>query len=316
MAGIVNVIWRTTLLGDTFAFMPCLKAYAIKHNVVLNMVGANSFLALFPQETWWKRGMMVPGEPSIVMEVSTIHRKIGLVNGCLHTIDVNQAIRIEMIVPGQKVFERYAVIAPSASTPVKELSDPAIWQGVIDALDLPVIVVGESKRLWKNCHYVNCDTPHKLLNIVGHADLVIGLSSGISWLADACNRDIIRINGHADGELEFAPLFQLEHKGGCRHCWNMGSDAKTCSSMACMDFTAFQILECHKRWKMIDQVVPYARSCDDTFLTSWYRSINTRYEFVCGIDKHTTDLAMLTRLNRDNGKDWKYDDFDYLLDHM
>lgn len=314
MDGIVNCIWRTPLLGDTFAFMPALKAYAIKHNVVLNMIGHNSFLALFPQESWWKRGVAVPGARTITMEVGDIHRKIGLHLGCLYTIDVSSAHRIDMSIPGQKVFDSYVVIAPSASTTIKELQDPMVWQKVIDAIPETVIVVGEREKLWNNCHYVNCDTPQKLLNIIGHADLVVGLSSGISWLADACNRDIIRINGFSDGDREFTPLFQMQKNYGCRQCWNKGATSLQCSSMACMDFTAYEILQVIERWRMMKGAVPcHVHHEENEFLRKWANDIDQRYHCVCGIDELHTDLAMITRANRDMGKSWKYDQFDMLL---
>jgi len=60
---------------------------------------------------------------------------------------------------------------------------------------------------------------NKLMNIIQHAQLFIGLSSGLSWLAWALGQKVVTINGISEDWAQFTHT-KITNKKVCNGCWN------------------------------------------------------------------------------------------------
>jgi autotransporter strand-loop-strand O-heptosyltransferase len=53
-----------------------------------------------------------------------------------------------------------------------------------------------------------------------HADLFVGLSSGLAWLAWACGTPVVMISGFTHPTNEFATPYRVVNWHACNSCWN------------------------------------------------------------------------------------------------
>ena len=58
------------------------------------------------------------------------------------------------------------------------------------------------------------------IDILKDADFFIGLASGLSWLAWACNIPVILISGFSDPVTEFQTPYRVINRLVCNSCWN------------------------------------------------------------------------------------------------
>ena len=53
-----------------------------------------------------------------------------------------------------------------------------------------------------------------------NCEFFIGLGSGLSWLAWACEKPVIMISGFSDPRSEFYTPYRVHNKNVCNSCWN------------------------------------------------------------------------------------------------
>lgn len=73
----------------------------------------------------------------------------------------------------------------------------------------------------KNIDYFAGERPFEdIIDIINNCEFFIGLSSGLSWLAWALNKKIVKINGSVDSAFEFYTPYAVENKNVCNSCFN------------------------------------------------------------------------------------------------
>ncbi len=83
---------------------------------------------------------------------------------------------------------------------------------------------GNSEKI--NFIPVNCidktgDSPlQERINLITQSEFFIGLGSGLSWLAWACEKPVIMISGFSDPISEFSNTYRVHNKNVCNSCWN------------------------------------------------------------------------------------------------
>lgn len=127
----------------------------------------------------------------------------------------------------------YICIAPHSTAQAKYWNFPGGWQQVIDyyvACGYKVVYVsnedpdsswthqtiGELRNIVKR----NGLPLERVLADITHAKAFIGLSSGLSWAAWACNVPITLISGFSDPSLEFSECRRLINTNVCHNCWS------------------------------------------------------------------------------------------------
>jgi autotransporter strand-loop-strand O-heptosyltransferase len=58
------------------------------------------------------------------------------------------------------------------------------------------------------------------INYLMHCEFFIGLSSGLSWLAWACDKPVVMISGFTNPKLEFTNPYRIHNSKVCNSCWN------------------------------------------------------------------------------------------------
>ena len=118
--------------------------------------------------------------------------------------------------------EKYVVIGPNATSGCKEwvYSNWATLSKLLNQMGYKVISL--TKGEWKLDGVINhYNQPMSVVaNYLHHADLFIGLGSGLSWLNWALGKHTIMINGFSDKNHEFTSrVTRVMNDDACFPCW-------------------------------------------------------------------------------------------------
>lgn len=129
--------------------------------------------------------------------------------------------------------KKYVCIATQSTAQCKYWNNPNGWQQVVDylkSLDYEVVCIDRHENFGisshmnsipKNCINKTGDLPlENRINDLMHCEFFIGLGSGLSWLAWACNKPVIMISGFSDPKSEFYTAYRVHNKNVCNSCWN------------------------------------------------------------------------------------------------
>lgn len=124
-------------------------------------------------------------------------------------------------------------IATQSTSQCKYWNNPNGWIKTVDylkSLGYDVICIDRNSAFGINSHMnfipPNCiDKTGNLplqdrINDLQNCEFFIGLGSGLSWLAWACNKPVILISGFSDPKSEFYTPYRVHNKNVCNSCWN------------------------------------------------------------------------------------------------
>lgn len=128
---------------------------------------------------------------------------------------------------------KYAVIAVQASSKAKQWNNPGGWRKVVKQLTdngYRVLCIDKAAEqcfeLSSNCIPHGCedftgDIPlQERINIIKDADVFIGMSSGLAWLAWCCKVPVVLISGFTDPYNEFYTPYRVQNTQVCHGCWH------------------------------------------------------------------------------------------------
>jgi autotransporter strand-loop-strand O-heptosyltransferase len=159
-----------------------------------------------------------------------LHRTAGYILG----VDPTEAPpRLALPDASRPIAERYAVVAVQASSGCKMWNNPDGWRGVVAGLrtrGYRVICIDQKPvhgfgLVWTHIpHGAEDQTGDRPLaeraRWLRHADLFVGLSSGLSWLAWAVGTPVVLISGFTHPTNEFATPYRVINWHTCNSCWN------------------------------------------------------------------------------------------------
>ena len=96
------------------------------------------------------------------------------------------------------------------------------WQKVINYLcqnGYDVINVSKEDNPFDNCTKIHDTSIEYTMQVIRNADLFIGLSSGLSWLAWALNQKVVMISNFTESDHEF-DCHRITKPDVCHGCWN------------------------------------------------------------------------------------------------
>lgn len=96
------------------------------------------------------------------------------------------------------------------------------WQKVINYLcqnGYDVINVSKEDNPFDNCTKIHDTSIEYTMQTIRNADLFIGLSSGLSWLAWALNQKVVMISNFTESDHEF-DCYRVTKPNVCNSCWN------------------------------------------------------------------------------------------------
>ena len=176
-----------------------------------------------------------------------LHKTAGLILGLDDLSDIPPRVDLSA---ERKISEKYVVIASQASSQCKYWNNPFGWREVVAALKQRGYRVMCIDRMteygvdftWNHIPYGADDFTGDLplqerIDLIKDADMFIGLSSGLSWLAWCCHVPVILISGFTDPVNEFFTPYRIQNISACHGCWN---DTRC-------DFNHFDFLWCPRK---------------------------------------------------------------------
>lgn len=159
-----------------------------------------------------------------------LHRTAGYILG----VDPAEAPpRIAIADDTRPIAEKYAVIAVQSSSGCKYWNNPEGWHAVIahlKALGLRVICIDQKRAhgqgiMWTHIpHGAEDETGDRPLaeraRWLKHAEVFVGLSSGLAWLAWAAGVPVVLISGFTHPTNEFQTPYRVNNWHTCNSCWN------------------------------------------------------------------------------------------------
>jgi autotransporter strand-loop-strand O-heptosyltransferase len=159
-----------------------------------------------------------------------LHRTAGYILG----VDPTEAAPLIAIPDSSRpIAEPYVVIATQATTQAKHWNNPNGWHEIIAFLKeagYRVICIDQKRVhgtgiVWNHIpHGVEDETGDRPLveraRWIKHADLFVGLSSGLSWLAWCTGTPVVMISGFSHPTTEFYTPYRVINYHACNSCWN------------------------------------------------------------------------------------------------
>ena len=159
-----------------------------------------------------------------------LHRTAGYILG----VDPTEApARIALADDTRPIAEPYVVIATQSTTQAKYWNNPTGWHDIVAFLKeagYRVICIDQKRvhgtgLVWNHLpHGVEDETGDRPLveraRWIKHADLFVGLASGLSWLAWCAGTPVVMISGFSHPTTEFYTPYRVINYHACNSCWS------------------------------------------------------------------------------------------------
>ncbi len=261
-------------LGDTIAWFSFVERFQKKHNCKLfcSMTPeiADLFRAQYPDIEFctkedaaklkpyatYNLGLFFGGNTDCQpfdFRQAGLHRTAGHILGLDDLADMPPRVNLST---KRKIDGKYAVIAAQASSQCKYWNHPSGWREVVAYLKSQgyrVLCVDRMTEYgtdytWNHIPYgaedFTGDRPlQERIDLIKDADMFLGLSSGLSWLAWCCRVPVILLSGFTDPVNEFETPYRVQNATVCHGCWN---DTRC-------DFNHFDFLWCPRKKEARDK---------------------------------------------------------------
>ncbi len=235
----VFIVFESSSLGDTLAWMPYCEEFRKKHNchVIVSGFMNSIFEDQYTEIEFVGRGVVVPNIKALYRlgwfydkdkepeEPNTIPLQKAATN--ILGLDFKEIRPRLSFVPGERpIKEKYITIGMSTTAGCKEWSHPNGWQNLINYLtDRGYKVAVIQKEPFSDLENVldwTGDKPlYERMNQIHHSEFYIGLGSGLSWLAWSVNKHVVMISNFSEDGHEFTDnTTRITNPLVCNGCWN------------------------------------------------------------------------------------------------
>ena len=223
-------------LGDTICWMPYVLEFQNKHNCTVIVSTFKNFLfeKVYPELQFIKPGTTVnnlyamykigwfynkdmePVVPNTVPLQQTITNILGL--------DYVEFLpRIDYTSKKKQNDFKYVAIATNSTAGCK-FWVKAEWQKLVNEIILrgfKVINISKERNDLEGVIQIKDTSMENTMHIIDHSEFVIGLSSGLSWLAWAMRKHVIMIANFTEASHEFQEnCTRITKEDVCHGCWN------------------------------------------------------------------------------------------------
>jgi len=231
----VGIVFESSALGDSIAWMPYVLEFQKKHNCHVIVSTHKNFLfkKMYPELEFVSPGTVInnlygmykigcfynenkePAFPNSVPLQQVICNILGLeYNELLPRIDI--ALK-------EVYKEKYITIATNSTSGCKfwTLTE---WQKVVDFLieqGYKIVNVSKEKNPLKNVEQITDISLENTINVLYYSKFLIGLSSGLSWLNWALNKKTVLIANFTNTDYEFhINCIRVVNTDVCHDCWS------------------------------------------------------------------------------------------------
>jgi autotransporter strand-loop-strand O-heptosyltransferase len=237
--GRVFIVFESSSLGDTLAWIPYCEEFRKKHNchVVVSSFMNSMFEDQYPEIEFVDRGVVVPNINALYrfgwfydkdkepQEPNTIPLQKAATN--ILGLDFTEIRPKLSFTPGKRpIDEKYITIGMSTTAGCKEWSHPNGWQTLINYLNnigyKVAVIQKESFSGIENVLDWTGDKPlQERMRQIYHSEFYIGLGSGLSWLAWSVNKHVVMISNFSEDGHEFTDnTTRITNPLVCNGCWN------------------------------------------------------------------------------------------------
>ena len=235
----VFIVFESSSLGDTLAWMPYCEEFRKKHNchVIVSSFMNSMFEDQYPEIEFVGRGVVVPNIKALYRlgwfydknKEPQVPNTIPLQKAATNILGLDYTeIRPKLsFTPGPRpIEEKYVTIGMSTTAGCKEWSHPDGWQTLINYLNnIGYKVAVIQKESFSGIENVLDWTGNKPLqermSQIYHSEFYIGLGSGLSWLAWAVNKHVVMISNFSEDGHEFTDnTTRITNPLVCNGCWN------------------------------------------------------------------------------------------------
>ena len=237
--GRVFIVFESSSLGDTLAWMPYCEEFRKKHNchVIVSSFMNSMFEDQYPEIEFVGRGVVVPNIKALYRfgwfydsdKEPEVPNTIPLQKAATNILGLDfTEIRPKLsFTPGERpIDEKYVTVGMSTTAGCKEWSHPNGWQTLINYLnDIGYKVAVIQKESFSGIENVldwTGDKPlQERMRQIYHSEFYIGLGSGLSWLAWAVNKHVVMISNFSEDGHEFTDnTTRITNPLVCNGCWN------------------------------------------------------------------------------------------------
>ena len=233
----VFIVFESSSLGDTIAWMPYCEEFRKKHNchVIVSSFRNEMFKNLYPEIEFAERGVVVdnikalyrlgwfydedkePVLPSTIPLQKSATNILGLDYKEIHS-------RIHFDPKERPYSGKYVCIAPSSTAGCKLWNNPTGWLELTKYLSskgYKIINISKDGEQIEGVENISDDSMESTKNVIFHSEFVIGLSSGLSWLSWALGKHVVMISNFTDADHEFTiNCTRITNPLVCNGCWN------------------------------------------------------------------------------------------------
>ena len=233
----VFIVFESSSLGDTIAWMPYCEEFRKKHNchVIVSSFKNEMFEKVYPNLEFVDRGVVVnnikglyrlgwfydkdkePVLPSTIPLQKSAANILGL-----DYEEIHSPIYFE---PKERPYpEKYVCIAPGSTAACKLWNNPTGWVDLTKYLSkrgYKVINISKEGDQIDGVENISDDSMENTKNVIFHSEFVIGLSSGLSWLSWALGKHVVMISNFTESDHEFTiNCTRITNPSVCNGCWN------------------------------------------------------------------------------------------------
>lgn len=230
----VFITFESSSLGDTIAWMPYVEEFRKKHNchVILSTFKNFLFKNAYPEIEFVEPGTVVPNIKGMYSigwfydpdREPVLPNTIPLQKSATNILGLEYREIRPMLdyKPGKRTQKKkYVTIATNSTAGCKFWTKEG-WQEVINYLveqGYEVINVSLEDNPFDNCKPLKNRDMKNTMDYIYHSEFFIGLSSGLSWLAWALDKQVLMISNFTEPNHEF-DCFRTTKKTVCNSCWN------------------------------------------------------------------------------------------------
>lgn len=261
------VIWMPVpAIGDTVAWFSYVERFQQKHMCRLTCVMNRALIKVFQKEypgirfvtdqdtdsfrdsyaTYYLGLFLNDDDFNFCPEDYRFAGLLGIAQAILNVDKEEIPPRVDLSSP-RSIMEPYVCISVMASSQTKFWNNPFGWETVVKFLvenGYRVLCIDKHSvtgcgLIWnhvpRNAEDFTGDLPlQSRINLIKDADFFIGLSSGLSWLAWCCRKDVVLISGFTHPNNEFFTPYRIINKNVCNSCWNdMRIEFDTSDTLCC-----------------------------------------------------------------------------------
>ena len=231
----VYISMESASLGDTIAWVPYFLEFKKKHNCHLIVSTFKNFLFkdVYPEIEFVEPGSKVNGITGMYTigwhynadKEPMLPNTIPLQQTATNILGLDyQEIKPRItFTPSDNSYGKYVTIATNSTAGCKFWQKEE-WQDVINYLNdkgYKVVNVSKERNLFDNCIQITDVSMENTMNVIHHSEFFIGLSSGLSWLAWALDKQVVMISNFTEEDHEFrSGCIRVINEKVCHGCWN------------------------------------------------------------------------------------------------